>query len=110
MKGYSVAMGGYTDFSQGPDDERPASWDRNIDYYGGTFSVGMDKDLTESRFGVRHGLRRRLHDAISNGSRTAAASRSCRPSSMKRQDGIARVRQNFEAYNFGIFLSSTLKI
>ncbi len=107
LKGYSVAMGGYTDFSQGPDDSRPASWDRNIDYYGGTFSVGMDKDLTESRFGfgMAYG------DAAMTHFKWTKASGG---QPILQEDpvthGIARVRQNFKAYNFGIFLSSTLKI
>lgn len=110
MKGYSVAMGGYTDFSQGPDDERPASWDRNIDYYGGTLSVGMDKDLTESRFGIgmAYGDASMSHFKWTKNS-------GGQPTLQTKLDGngktvIARDSQKFDAYIFGIFLSSTLKI
>ncbi|HKP94789.1 MAG TPA: hypothetical protein VJ385_03430 [Fibrobacteria bacterium] len=108
MKGYSVAIGGYTDFSQGPDDDRPASWDRNIDYFGGTFSVGMDKDLTESRFGfgMAYGDAAITHFKwIKTSGGQPAIQADADPSK-----GPARIRQNFSAYNFGIFLSSTLKI
>ncbi|MEO7425443.1 MAG: hypothetical protein ABI036_09665 [Fibrobacteria bacterium] len=106
LKGYSVALGGYTDFSQGPDDDRPSSWDRNIDYFGGTFSVGMDKDLTESRFGfgMAYG------DAAITHFKWVKTSGG-QPEIQADENGqIARVRQNFSAFNFGIFLSSTLKI
>lgn len=105
MKGYSVAMGGYTDFSQGPDDSRPSSWDRNIDYYGGTISLGMDKDLTESRFGIGF--------AYGDASMTHfqwTKTDGGQPTLQTDDIGIARIRQNFQAYTFGIFLSSTLKI
>lgn len=107
MKGYSVAMGGYTDFSQGPDDDRPASWDRNIDYFGGTLSLGMDKDLTESRFGfgMAYGDASMTHFKwikASGGQPILQAD--------PETGGIARIRQSYKAYNFGIFLSSTLKI
>ncbi|MDB5105034.1 MAG: rane protein involved in aromatic hydrocarbon degradation [Fibrobacteres bacterium] len=107
MKGYSIAMGGYTDFSQGPDDDRPASWDRNIDYYGGTLSLGMDKDLTESRFGfgMAYGDAAMTHFKwIKTGGGQPVLQQN--PAT----GGVARIRQNFKAYTFGIFLSSTLKI
>lgn len=109
FKGYSIAMGGYTDYSQGPDDERPASWDRNIDYFGGTLSLGMDKDLTESRFGIgmAYGDATMSHFKWikrSGGQPTLQTER------VKDKIQIARIRQNFDAYIFGIFLSSTLKI
>lgn len=107
MKGYSVAVGGYTDFSQGPDDDRESSWDRNIDYYGGTFSVGMDKDLTESRFGVgmAYGDAAITHFKWI---KTSGGQPVIEADPVK--GGPARLRQNFDAYSFGIFLSSTLKI
>jgi len=107
-KGYSLACGAFTDFSQGPDDNRPASWDRNIDYYGFTVSLGMDKDLTQSRFGfsmaygdasITHFQWTRL-----DGGRYVLESDPDHP------DKVYRPRQNFDAYNFGLFLSSTLKI
>lgn len=109
MKGYSVAVGGFTDYSQGPDDDRPASWDRNIDYFGGSFSVGMDKDLTESRFGfsMAYGDASMTHFQWTKTSGGQPALKS------EVKDGklvVARIRQNFSAYNFGVFLSSTLKI
>jgi hypothetical protein len=108
LKGYSLALGGYTDFSQGPDDDRESSWDRNIDYYGGTISVGMDKDLTESRFGVGMAY----GDAAMTHFKWTKASGG-QPVVQLDPDpdkGPARLRQNFSAYTFGIFLSSTLKI
>ncbi len=106
MKGYSVAVGGYTDFSQGPDDDRPASWDRNIDYYGFTASLGMDKDLTQSRFGfgMAYG------DAAITHFQWVKAEGGQPILKQKAGGGIDRVRQNFSALNLGIFLSSTLKI
>ena len=106
MKGYSVAVGGYTDFSQGPDDDRPASWDRNIDYYGFTASLGMDKDLTQSRFGF--GLA--YGDAAITHFQWVRAEGGQPILKQKSGGGIDRVRQNFDAFNIGIFLSSTLKI
>jgi hypothetical protein len=106
LKGYSVALGGYTDFSQGPDDDRPASWDRNIDYYGFTASLGMDKDLTQSRFGfgMAYG------DASITHFQWTKTTGGQPILQQKADGGIDRVRQNFDAYVFGIFLSSTLKI
>jgi hypothetical protein len=106
IKGYSVAVGGYTDLSQGPDDDRESSWDRNIDYYGGTFSLGLDKDLTESRFGfsIAYG------DAAITHFKWIKTSGG-QPEIQANENGkIDRIRQNFSAYNFGVFLSSTLKI
>jgi hypothetical protein len=106
MKGYTVAMGGYTDFSQGPHDSRPASWDRNIDYYGGTLSLGMDKDLTESRFGISAAY----GDATITHFQWTTTSGG-QPTLLRNSGGgIVRLRQNFKAFNFGLFLSSTLKI
>jgi hypothetical protein len=108
LKGYSIACGGYTDFSQGPDDDRPASWDRNIDYYGITLSLGMDKDLTESRFGfaLAYGDASITHfqwTKISGG-------RYILEPDPDNPGQVYRPRQNFDAYNLGVFLSSTLKI
>jgi long-subunit fatty acid transport protein len=107
LKGYSLACGGFTDFSQGPDDDRPASWDRNIDYYGFSLSVGMDKDLTQSRFGVSmaYGDASITHFQWS---RTSGG----RYGLLADPDtgALSRPRQNFDAYNLGVFLSSTLKI
>lgn len=107
LKGYSLACGGFTDFSQGPDDDRPASWDRNIDYYGFTVSVGMDKDLTQSRFGVSmaYGDASITHfqwSSTSGGRYGLLAD----PNTGE----LIRPRQRFDAYNLGVFLSSTLKI
>ncbi len=106
IKGYSVAVGGYTDFSQGPHDDRPASWNRNIDYYGATLSLGMDKDLTESRFG--------LSAAYGDASITHfqwTTTSGGKPELLLDENGsIAKPRQNFKAFSFGLFLSSTLKI
>jgi hypothetical protein len=105
MKGYSLGLGAYTDFSQGPHDSRQASWDRNIDYFGFTVSLGMDKDLTESRFGfgMAYG------DAAMTHFQWVRAEGG--QPTLKYKDGdIDRVRQIFDAYNLGIFLSSTLKI
>jgi hypothetical protein len=106
LKGYSLACGGFTDFSQGPDDDRPASWDRNIDYYGFTVSLGMDKDLTQSRFGVSmaYGDASITHfqwGRTDGGRYTLLTNAS---------GELSRPRQNFDAYNLGVFLSSTLKI
>jgi long-subunit fatty acid transport protein len=107
LKGYSLACGGFTDFSQGPDDNRPASWDRNIDYYGFSLSVGMDKDLTQSRFGVSmaYGDASITHFQWNrlNGGRYGLLAD-------PETGALSRPRQNFDAYNLGIFLSSTLKI
>jgi long-subunit fatty acid transport protein len=105
LKGYTLALGGYTDFSQGPDDNRPASWDRNIDYYGFTASLGMDKDLTQSRFGfgMAYG-----DAAITHFQWTKKPGG--QPVLMSDRKGVMRIRQNFDAYNVGIFISSTLKI
>jgi hypothetical protein len=107
MKGYSVSMGGYTDYSQGPDDDRPASWDRNIDYFGGTLSLGMDKDLTESRFGVGMAYG---DAAITHFKWAKTAGGQPVVQVDPNTGGISRVRRNFKALNFGLFLSSTLKI
>ncbi len=106
IKGYSMALGGYTDFSQGPHDDRPASWNRNIDYYGVTLSLGMDKDLTESRFGLNaaYGAASITHfqwTTTSGGKRILL---------LDENGTIAKPRQNFKAFSFGLFLSSTLKI
>ena len=105
MKGYSLGMGAYTDFSQGPHDSRQASWDRNIDYFGFTASLGMDKDLTESRFGfgMAYG------DAAMTHFQWVRAEGG-QPTLKTNDNGIERVRQIFDAYNFGVFISSTLKI
>lgn len=106
LKGYSVAVGGFTDFSQGPHDDRPASWNRNIDYYGATLSLGMDKDLTESRFGISAAY----GDAYITHFQWTTTSGG-KPDLLYDETGnIAKPRQNFKAFNFGIFLSSTLKI
>jgi hypothetical protein len=109
LKGYSIALGAYTDYSQGPDDERPASWDRNIDYFGGTFSLGMDKDLTESRFGfgMAYGDASMTHFQWT---RSSGGQPTLKTEVVRDKVQIARIRQNFDAYIFGIFLSSTLKI
>ena len=106
IKGYSLAIGGYTDFSQGPHDSRPASWNRNIDYYGATLSLGMDKDLTESRFGfnVAYG------DASITHFQWTTTSGGKRILLLDENKAIAKPRQEFNAFNFGLFLSSTLKI
>ncbi len=105
LKGYSVAVGGYTDFSQGPHDSRPASWDRNIDYYGATLSLGMDKEFTESRFGVSAAYGDAYISHFQWTQNTGG-----QPTLLYDDKGLVRLRQNFKAYNFGIFLSSTLKI
>ncbi len=106
LKGYSFAMGGYTDFSQGPHDSREASWNRNIDYYGATISLGMDKDLTESRFG--------LSAAYGDASITHfqwTTTTGGKPDLLFQPDGkLAKPRQKFNAFSFGLYLSSTLKI
>jgi len=107
INGYSVAVGGFTDISQGPHDDRPASWNRNIDYYGATLSMGMDKDLTESRFGISAAYG---EASITHFQWTTTSGG--KPDLLYDADGknIAKPRQNFKAFNFGIFLSSTLKI
>jgi hypothetical protein len=107
LKGYSVSLGGYTDYSQGPDDDRPASWDRNIDYFGGTLSLGMDKELTESRFGIGMAYG---DAAITHFKWVKTAGGQPVVQVDPETGSIARVRRNFKALNFGLFLSSTLKI
>ena len=110
LKGYSLAASGFTDFSQGPTDSREASWNRNIDYFGGTLSLGMDKEFTESRFGISAAY----GDAsITHFQWTTTIGG--KPDVLKVTDKAgnsktSKVRQNFDAYNFGIFISSTLKI
>lgn len=105
-KGYSLALGGYTDYSQGPEDDRPASWDRNIDYYGMTLSLGMDKDLTESRFGC--GM---AYGDASMSHMQWVKTGGGKPIILRDAGGAtAHVRQDFRAYTFNIFISSTLKI
>jgi hypothetical protein len=104
-KEYSAAVGGYTDFSQGPYDERPASWNRRIDYYGLSLSVGVEKQYTASRFGVNAAwgdaaITHFQWDTNSGG----------QPVLVTDADGVRRVRKDFDSYNVGIFLSSTLKI
>lgn len=105
-KEYSAALGGYTDFSQGPYDERPSSWNRRIDYYGATFSIGIEKEYTESRFGINaawgDAAITHFQWATNPGGQPVLAT-----------DGTGRVqrsREDFDSYNVGIFLSSTLKI
>ena len=104
-KAYSATLGGYTDFSQGPYDERPASWDRRIDYYGMTFSVGVEREYTASRFGVNAAwgdasITHFQWDTNSGG----------QPVLVTEAGRVKRVRKDFDSYNVGIFLSSTLKI
>lgn len=104
-KEYSAAIGGYTDFSQGPYDERPSSWNRRIDYYGGTFSVGIEKEYTESRFGFNAawgdaGITHFQWKTKAGG----------QPVLDTDANGVKRTRKDFDSYNVGIFLSSTLKI
>lgn len=105
-KEYSAAIGGYTDFSQGPYDARASSWNRRIDYYGATFSVGIEKEYTESRFGIgaAYGDAAITHFqwATQPGGQPALATD---PSGR-----VQRTRVDFDSYNIGIFLSSTLKI
>lgn len=104
-KEYSAAIGGYTDFSQGPYDERPSSWDRRIDYFGGTLSVGIEKQYTESRFGINFAQGRasitHFQWRINEGGQ---------PEIESDENGPVRTRRNYDSYNVGIFLSSTLKI
>ena len=105
-KAYSLAMGGYTDFSQGPYEDRPAGWNRRIDYYGATLSLGMDKQYTESRFGLGASWG---DAAISHFQWRQNAGG--KPAIATNKDGsIRRLRKRFDAFNFGLFLSSTLKI
>ena len=105
-KVYSVAAGGFTDFSQGPYEDRPSSWNRRIDYYGFTFSVGMDKEFTQSRFGCTASWG---DAAISHFQWTKDSGG--QPVLATDVNGrILRVRRNFDAFNFGILLSSNLKI
>lgn len=106
MKGYSIACGGYTDFAQGPDDDRPASWDRNIDYYGFTMSLGMDKDLTQSRFGFSMAY----GDAAITHFKWTQIPGGRYIIQPDENGGVYRPRQKFDAWNLGAFLSSTLKI
>jgi len=65
----------------------------------------MDKDLTESRFGfgMAYG------DAAMTHFQWVRASGG-QPTLKGDDTGIERVRQIFDAYNFGVFISSTLKI
>jgi hypothetical protein len=106
LKGYSIAIGGYTDFSQGPHDSRESSWDKNIDYYGATLSLGMDKEFTESRFGINAAY----GDAYMSHFQWTTTSGN-QPIIENGSDGSPiRPRQNFKAFSFGFFLSSTLKI
>jgi long-subunit fatty acid transport protein len=107
LKGYSLACGGFTDFSQGPDDDRPASWDRNIDYYGFTVSLGMDKDLTQSRFGVSMAYGDASITHFQWG-KSAGGRYTLLTDPVSGE--LYRPRQSFDAYNLGVFLSSTLKI
>ena len=104
-KEYSAALGGYTDFSQGPYDERPSSWNRRVDYYGATFSVGIEKEYTESRFG--------LNAAWGDAAITHfqwATEPGGQPALVLENNKVKRTRKDFDSYNVGIFLSSTLKI
>jgi long-subunit fatty acid transport protein len=105
-KEYSAAFGGYTDFSQGPYDERPSSWNRRIDYYGATFSLGIEKEYTESRFGIgaAYGDAAITHFqwVTEPGGQPVLAT--------DPQGRVERTRVDFKSYNVGLFLSSTLKI
>ena len=109
IRGYSLALGGYTDFSQGPDEDRPSSWDRNINYYGLTVSVGMDRELTESRFGagMAYGDASMTHFQWV---KTAGGQPILQREIVGGVSQVARIRRDFRAYSFCIFLSSTLKI
>jgi hypothetical protein len=102
---YSLTGGGFTDFSQGPYDARPASWNRRIDYFGFAVSLGMDKELTQSRFGCSA--------AWGQASITHfqwVKAEGGQPRLAVDNYGIYRPRREFDAFNLGIFLSSTLKI
>lgn len=103
---YSAALGGYADFSQGPYDGRPAGWDRRIDYFGAVLSLGVDKQYTESRIGI--------HGAWGKAAITHfqwVYKEGGQPSVDKDESGeVRRLRRNFDAWNVGLFLSSTLKI
>jgi long-subunit fatty acid transport protein len=105
-KVYSLALGAFTDMSQGPYENRPSSLNRRIDYYGGAISIGMDKEYTESRFGV--------NAAWGDAAITHLQWREAEgghPEIATDSDGnVLHVRRNFDAFNVGIFLSSTLKI
>jgi hypothetical protein len=102
---YSLTVGGYSDMSQGPYDTRPASWDRRIDWYGVAISLGMVKEYTESRFGFSMAY----GDAGITHFRWATTSTG-QPIPITDERGLVRNRQIFNAYNFAIFLSSTLKV
>jgi long-subunit fatty acid transport protein len=104
-KAYSLAIGGFSDMSQGPYDDRPASLNRRIDYYGGTISLGIDKEYTESRFGFSAAWGDAAVTHL-QWARTAGG----RPVIATDGNGLVRLRREFDAYNVGIFLSSTLKI
>lgn len=104
-KEYSAALGGYTDFSQGPYDERPSSWNRRIDYYGAVISLGIEKEYTESRFG----LSAAWGDAAITHFQWATEPGG-QPALALENNKVKRTRKDFDSYNVGIFLSSTLKI
>lgn len=106
---YSLTVGGWSDMSQGPFDSRPAGWDRRIDWYGMALSLGMSKEYTESRFGVsaaygKAGITHFRWGKTATGQPVLVT---------EEDDGGLRVlrdRQMFNAFNFAIFLSSTLKV
>lgn len=105
-KVYSLALGAFSDLSQGPYDSRPSSLNRRIDYYGGTISLGIEKEYTESRFGINAAWG---DAAVTHLQWTTAPGG--HPEIEKDQNkAIVRERKSFDAFNVGIFLSSTLKI
>jgi hypothetical protein len=105
-KEYSAAIGGYTDFSQGPYEDRPASWNRRIDYFGAALSVGIEKQYTESRFG----LNAAWGDAAITHFQWVSKEGGQPIVDVGESGEVRRLRKNFDSYNVGIFLSSTLKI
>ncbi len=112
-KVYSLTGGLFTDFSQGPYDDKPSSWNKRIDYFGGSLAVGMDKSLTESRFGVNLAWG---NAEISHIRWERDAFGRVRPSEVETTvDGHSATevdlsRRGFDAWLIGIFMSTTLKI
>jgi len=103
---YSLALGGFTDRSQGPYDTRPASWNRRIDWYGVALSLGVAKTYTESRFGISAAY----GDAGITHFRWGYAENGNQPYIISEEGQVVRYRQIFNAYNLAVFLSTTLKV
>ncbi len=107
-KVYSLTVGGYTDISQGQGhyDSNPKGWNRSIHYLGATCALGIDKQYTESRFGVNAAWGQAninhlnwIYDKFG------------KPQILANETDAAQYpRHSFYAFKVGIFMSTTLKI